>query len=37
MPSSQPSRIMTTRRTAGRRTDRHDAPAQCWFIVNWFT
>ena len=31
-PSSQPSRIMTTRRTAGRRTDRHDAPAQCWFI-----
>ena len=36
-PSSQPSRIMTTRRTAGRRTDRHDAPAQCWFIWSWFT
>ncbi len=35
-PSGQPSRIMATRRTAGRRTDRHDAPAQCWFIRCWF-
>jgi Mechanosensitive ion channel len=30
-PASQPSRLMATRRTAGRRTDRHDAPAQWCF------
>jgi hypothetical protein len=30
-PASHPSRLMTTRRTAGRRTDRHDAPAQWCF------
>ena len=29
---ARPNRPMTTRRTAGRRTDRHDARARCWSI-----